>query len=245
MRLSRLLPALCASLAVLFAVACDLLGGNATGDESGTTVDAGAYDPVKTILGRGYDVFGLYADPVAPLSQVLDFDRLVRDGMVEKTAIGRTVINKSSGSSTSDYQSNLGATASLSGKYGFFSGSVKASFGKDVATSSSYEFCTISASVRDSMYAIKNASDVRVLKTYLTARFAADLADASLDPKELFDIYGTHVLAGAILGGRFDYNLAAKRESSNTSTSIATYAEIKYKTKFSSAAASGGAGASP
>jgi len=198
----------------------------------------GDYECVKNILGRGYDVFGNYADPDDTRSAILNFDALYKDGQLEKSPRETTEYETVSGTSASNYASNMATRVSLSGSYKYFSGSVKTAFSSAKASSSFYQYATVQAIVEKDAYLVSNRTSVSDLKKYLTAQFAADLNGSDMTPDELFIKYGTHVMTGVVTGGRLDYNLSAHNGSSSSSESIGVYAQARFKTAFAKATAS-------
>lgn len=198
----------------------------------------GDYECVKNILGRGYDVFGNYADPDDTRSAILNFDALYKDGQLEKSPRETTEYETVSGTSASNYASNMATRVSLSGSYKYFSGSVKTAFSSAKASSSFYQYATVQAIIEKDAYLVSNRTSVNDLKKYLTAQFAADLNESDMTPDELFIKYGTHVMTGVVMGGRLDYNLSAHNGSSSSTESIGVYAQARFKTAYTRAAAS-------
>lgn len=197
----------------------------------------GDYECVKNILGRGYDVFGNYADPDGTKSAILNFDALYNDGKLIKYPKETTEFKTVSGTSASEYSSNLAASLNLSGSYKFFSGKVKAAFSSTRAASSYYQYATIQATVDKDAYVVSDRTSASDLKKYLTTQFSTDLNGTDLSPEQLFVKYGTHVMTGVVMGGRLDYNLSAHNGSSSSTETISLYAEAKYKNKYTKSAA--------
>jgi len=221
---------------------CDLILGSDSDSDSDsgsgledTTPD---YTIVSTVLGRGYDVFEKYANPEFIKSTILDFDALESAGMIEKTPLEQTTYETISGTTSLSYQEHMGFTADLEGNYKFFSGSLGSSFSSSILSNSANQYATVQVRVRKNMYAVKNRTDLLILKNYLDSDFKERLNDVDYDPNDLFDNYGTHVMVGVITGARYDYSLAATQSSSNTGQDITAYAQASFANTFGSAGAS-------
>lgn len=65
-------------------------------------------------------------------------------------------------------------------------------------------------------------------KNNLDSQFANDL-NSSMSPKTLFDIYGTHLIVGALYGGRADICNTTEKSSDETAEELKAKLEIGYK----------------
>lgn len=153
--------------------------------QKGEEVDVSA---AKYIIGKGYDVFTYYADPNYTLSQILDFDALEGDGMIERTDLDTTTYETVSGEKTESYQNDYCTKLKLSGNYKCFSGTLNSSFSKASSGNSAYQYATIQTSVQKVKYAIKNFTEVETVKKYLAGTFKAALnaADTEEEALQLF-----------------------------------------------------------
>ena len=189
--------------------------------------------PAGNTLGRGYDVFDLYADPAAIKAKVLDYGALHAAGLVEEFKLEKATYTTISGKTHQEYSQNISKKVSLEGDYQFFSSSFSASFSESYYSSSEYEFATVQARVNKTGVAIDGRQDAEKLSDYLTQEFKQDLNNKDYPVTELFKKYGTHVMTGVILGARLDYNYSANTSNASSSASIAAAARASYAGTFS------------
>jgi hypothetical protein len=220
---STLLVACSSFLLVLLCTSCDL-GGPPNDDP----ILAGMY-----FLGRGYDVFTNYADPLEIKGEVLDFTAMYDAGLIERIQLEKSEFQTIEGQTVEDYMSRLSERASLSGSYAGFSGSVRVNFDQSHYTHTEYSFATVETLIEKYSARIKLGTSLATLKDYLTDSAREMINDASVDPEEVFVSFGTHVLRGIIIGGRLDYNVSADMSLVQGSTSIGVFADASYKEAFS------------
>jgi len=205
-------------------LSCELLGGGGDGE----TVLSG-----KDFLGRGYDVFSNYADPIEVKAKVLDFEAMNDDGLIEQIQLEKSEFQTIEGESVSDYMSKLSVNAGVSGSYAGFSGSVEVNFDESHYTHSEYSFATVETLIEKYSARITLGTSTATLKNYLTDDASAAINDPDVDPEEVFISFGTHILRGIIIGGRLDYNVSANMSLVQTSQSIGVFAEAGYERAFS------------
>ncbi len=189
----------------------------------------------QSSLGRGYDVFDVYADSQHLKDPILDYDALMSNNRITYDPSGRSDFSSISGESYEEYLSSMSMNIKLEGKYLFFSTSLKQSFSSERFSSEAYEYATIKANIIKSNLTIRNRFNDKYLKPYLTEDFANDVNDPDIHPFTLFKTYGTHVITGIVMGARMDYHFSAKREEAAGSTKISAAAESSFNTKFASA----------
>ena len=214
---------------VLVISSCDLF----MDDTSESEGDNNEYREVEKTLGRGYNVFGQYAQISSVKSTVFDFNALVGDDFIEATSLDETNYIVASGASSFAYQHQLGVQADISGSSKFFSASLSSSYSSSEVNNSSREFATIHVNNNRNQYVIKNRTDRATLKDYLDPTFKERLNDASYDPEDLFDIYGTHVLMGLKTGARFDYHFSKETQYISKNSSIESEAKASFHSMFS------------
>ncbi|HBD96133.1 MAG: hypothetical protein A2015_07365 [Spirochaetes bacterium GWF1_31_7] len=195
---------------------------------------------VVQAIGRGYDVFGNYADPEYLKGSILDYQALIDNSQIEKIMLEKGDFTSSSGKTFSEYSNSLNIKTNISGNYKFYSGSMKTNFTTDRFNSSQYQFATVHSDIKKYSLTIKNEDKVNYsnLKKYLTQTFKERINDSTDDCYEIFNTYGTHVLTGIIMGARLDYSLSAQTTASTGSETIENYAKASYKSLFSSASLS-------
>jgi len=196
-------------------------------------------DPIKNSgienLGAGYDVFDNYADVEKVKATILDIDLLDADGLLEKKILEKGVFETSSGTSVTQYTSNLESMASLEGSYMFFSGAVRTNFTESRYSSEEYSYATVHSSINKFILRVDLSYSGEDLIPYLTDQARLKINDPDYDPNTLFQTFGTHCMTAIIIGGRLDYNISAKTTDLSGSKSIGVYANASFKKAFSSA----------
>lgn len=169
---------------------------------------------VSQFLGRGYNVFGKYIAPeqVKP-NQIIDLDLAKKKLGFSKKKIEEIKYKTNIGSSLSTYQSELSASVKASfGIAKLFSASISESFSEQYTGENKYSYASVHTSVSKYTYDIKNVTEAGMptLVECITPEFRASVkkfageAD-NFNPETLFNEYGTHVIVGATLGGRYDF----------------------------------------
>ncbi len=226
----------------LFLTTCGGSGGDS--GTSSTGVDPAT--PGYKELGRGTDVFEEYATENNVKGKVLNIDALNNQKLlVLNTSVQEGVIQRVSGTSVSEYASQLGVTVGLKGSYKWFSASVKTAFTDDTYRMSQYSYVTLMERHYKNSLKIENTKwNSTYLKNYLTtdADKAINNTDPQKDwtPEQIISTFGTHVMVGIFTGARLDYNLSIKITNTSHQTNLQTYAETKANFKFASASFSAG-----
>ena len=88
-----------------------------------------------------------------------------------------------------------------------FSRQVGYNFDNKLVTKGEYAFATSTSRIVNDAYYI---ADTNGLEGFFTQSFSNDLA--SMSPNQLIAKYGTHVMLGAVLGARIDFNLRTQKE---------------------------------
>ena len=184
-------------------------------------------------VGRGYDVFNRYANPSDVLAEVLDFQAMFDDGLVERIQLEQSEFNTVEGTTIDEYMTSLSRRASVSGSYAGFSGSVVVNFDASHYNYTEYSFATVETFIEKYSARIKLGTPLSSLKDYLTETAAAKINDPAVDPESVFVSCGTHVLRGIVIGGRLDYNVSADMSLVEGSKSIGVFAEASYDGIFS------------
>jgi len=222
----------------LFLPACGGGGGGGS-DSGGTTVDPAT--PGYKELGCGTDVFGEYASENNVKGRVLDMGALnAQKYLVLNTSVQEGIIQRVSGTSVSEYASELGVTVGLKASYMWFSASVKTAFTDNTYRLSEYSYVTLmERHYKNSLKIMNTKWDSAYLKDYLTtdADRAINNTDPQKDwsPEQIISTFGTHVMVGIFTGARLDYNLSIKITDTSRQTNLQAYAEMKAGTKFASA----------
>ena len=190
-------------------------------------------------VGKGYDITGNYADYNSAMERIFevaaddDGNPIIIAG-TETFPIEVLASNKGSdfneffGKSLSEYQTKFSNRLGIEASYGIFSGHLKTSFDIDDQSSTSKEFATIMQVV--TIRAYKMPFDIE--KSMISPK--AQVAIDTLDPKILFQRFGTHYIWQADVGGRVDYNFTKNYNSSEKDFNLAVEARIAVEGKVAS-----------
>lgn len=191
--------------------------------------------PGMDVIGRGYDVFGEYAN-ISSIKRYPIFNFSKCNSIVQNEYNIPSIIylepyrkhdmKDVKGSSIEEYSKDLSEQTKLQAKALFFKGSMQSNFNFNSNESESRYYFTkmdlnlqwkISLDIRDTLELIK----------YLDDFFNKDLN--SQTPEVIFQRYGTHVIASALLGGRIDFSLSQEITNNSNSTSVDKSINSKYK----------------
>jgi len=198
----------------------------------------------KVVIGRGYDITGRYAYSPEIKEAVLDHDKLTADEKILKdTNLAEANFTTTSGSTITEYQSELAVSASASASVGIpgasFSSEVGAHFKQSKFQSDEYAFATSTSKITKTSFYVDGRRTPTNLIPYLSDTFISDLS--TMKAPELFAAYGTHVMLGGIWGARLDYHLTSKKMNSKSGTEIGAYAQAKVEATFGPVTAGGSA----
>lgn len=200
------------------------------------TLIAQTQAPGLDILGYGYDVFGNYADQKSKKRYCLfKYDNYSATPIgVESYNVPQYVILENisdhvvktvSGESVREYSRDLSKKAGMGVDAMFFSASISASYAKSESGSKRkfyYTYMDANTKWRISF----DERNIDNLVNILDAQFKEDLMN--MEPRKLFETYGTHFIASAYLGGRADYSSISEMSSSTSSRQIGLAVEAKY-----------------
>ncbi|KAH7290528.1 hypothetical protein KP509_30G052000 [Ceratopteris richardii] len=213
----------------------------------GEGVDGLDYLPGLTILGSGYDVLnGYYADPrsckanLFVLTDTTDPNDLLKvtitrsDNSEVAYAIPKVVTLHpnptsssyvSTGRSIEEFSSSLNSYTKIEGSYIFFSSAISTSIGSQTAQSLDKEFSMVQD---DLQYYTLQLPPANNLASYLQESVRKAI-DESTALTQLFDDYGTHYVAGLIMGGSATYTCSTSKTKYQSSFDLKVVAEMSYK----------------
>ena len=214
--------------AVMLLASCDTLLGFLGDDDGQPSI------PPNRNLGRGYDIFGNFADARDVRAEVLSYDALDAAGIIDERTIETSTFQTYTGTTITDYSDSFASRVGVSGSYRAFSGSVETNFSSDTYGRAEYSFATVQSQIYKTQLSIDNPR-VNELLSYLTPRAREDINNPSVSPRDLFRIYGTHVVQSIYIGGRLDYNMALDMSQITTSRSLSVMASASFDAVFVSA----------
>ncbi|MGM0613374.1 MAG: RICIN domain-containing protein [Bacteroidota bacterium] len=191
--------------------------------------------PGQDIVGYGYDVFGKFADNESLKNYCLfdwgdSYDKNFGSysysipGSVMLKNVSQKERTEASGADKRSYAKSFSSSVGLGVDAMLFSASVNSTFSQSSSGSSARYFHTIRDANRTWQIAIDERNDH---KEMLKPKVKEDIDN--MPPAKLFDIYGTHYIASAYLGGRADYSSVTKITTSMDSKTIGATVEAQYK----------------
>jgi len=193
--------------------------------------------PGLDVLGYGYDVFGNYADQASKKKYCLfKYSNFTNTPIgsqqysvpqyVFLENISKHKVSTVSGESMREYAKTQSASVGLGVDAMFFSGSINSSFSQSSSGSERHFYYTY----RDANTKWRVSFDERNyanLYKILDPQFKQDLAN--MEPAKLFEIYGTHYIASAYLGGRADFNTKSVITSNTNTRDLSVAIEAQYQ----------------
>ena len=200
----------------------------------GTTL-TGAYSQFEDIangtsfLGHGYNIITspyMNKDYVKFRSPILDEDKLMNARLKIVNEIS-TDSHTYTGSSMEEFMNDYSLGLSVYGNYGkVFSGGIKAQYRGSQGEKKFFSFSKQEFTIRT--FDLHIMENVRKLKTMLSDDFLYDVEN--MTPYQLFDEYGTHLIAEMAMGGKLEMNTTYSSISSCFTAEIeaAINAHVKY-----------------
>ncbi|KAI0685506.1 hypothetical protein BC835DRAFT_1421150 [Cytidiella melzeri] len=212
--------------------------GTIFSDEPGTTPPDCI--PGMWTLGATYVVLGgKYADPTSIIQQVMDWGKcnFRQQEYGGKTYSVPLVVNFSrntgsdyyscSGTSATEYIEELSFHAGFKVGFPGFSSSASVDFSKSEMQSLSNAFTRVTHEVTHYSLSLSPPSEIIPL---LRPSFV-DALD-NMDPSELYDTYGTHILSSILMGGRALFLTATDTRSYSSEISFSASAQISASYKL-------------
>ncbi|KAH7430363.1 hypothetical protein KP509_09G095600 [Ceratopteris richardii] len=131
----------------------------------------------------------------------------------------------STGRSIEEFSSSFNSYTQVEGSYIFFSSAISASIGRESAQSLEKEFSMVQDDLQYYTLQLPPASN---LVSYLQESVRKAI-DESTALTQLFDDYGTHYVAGLIMGGSATYTCSTSKTKFQSSVDLKVVAEMSYK----------------
>ncbi len=173
---------------------------------------------VQRDLGSGYDATGIYADEKNRKARIFNLSDGAGYTLQEYSGTG--LIEAQAGSNASEFSSSLSVSAGLEVNSGFFSASVKATYGSARISTSQTAF----AQVNDRWWVCKAK-----LKPTATILPEALQELRTLAAPAAVRKYGTHFLNTIDYGGRLVWSSYSRNQSNLTKQQIAVEAKASYR----------------
>ncbi|MBR3986171.1 MAG: hypothetical protein IKK04_03375 [Bacteroidales bacterium] len=191
-------------------------------------------DTVFSVLGRGYDICGHYADfdSVHKETKILNIEKLNKYKRLNKVPVYDGYHESNYGEGLEDYSekiaTNITASASIVAYGGFLKAETKRSFNVESAEKFGYKYASYMSGYKDSEYVVFFHSPNQLMG-FLDDQFLEALNILTAD--EFIERYGTHVIVGMALGSRFTFSMRYQESTRKHSEaySIKDSASIGYK----------------
>jgi MAC/Perforin domain len=195
-------------------------------------------------LGQGFDITGTYELPESLILPVVDankasWEKFEFQGRQYSIPSFCTAAIDTSGryaeavaATREQLQNSIAVTAKVAAGYGAFSGEMDASYGRDLTSSSEYDYAYVNYYARLAVLSM----NLGVARTMLTKDFVeryeelpAEVSEETLEEFELFfHDYGMYVTATIAIGGSLEYTVAVNKESGASLTNIGANLKAEY-----------------
>ncbi|HRX22012.1 MAG TPA: copper amine oxidase N-terminal domain-containing protein [Syntrophomonadaceae bacterium] len=192
--------------------------------------------PIVMRVGRGYNVFGKYADVNSLKQSVLDVEKLIQDGKMEGIRIDKADEEHIVAESIREYSSQMSSALGGSGRFLCFGGSVQANFDSSRTEKLENYFSTYYWIVKKYGVYIDGTTN---LKNYLLPNAKQMINDKNVPAQTVFATFGHYVLVDAITGGRIDYSITASSKSSTSFENFKVATKADFNALIVKASASG------
>lgn len=187
---------------------------------------------VKTVLGRGYDIKGTYADTSSVKLPVLDLDKANANKLIMESnngrMFGRCIKGESKEEISSCYEEKLNVSVSAHGFGATFSNETKKSIKKETSFSQGRKYVSMSKIHKNKIYKVETTPSTAGVASLLTDQFLNDLNTKTAD--QIVKDYGTHVMLGMVIGARVTYSMSYVKsiEKMSISKSFSNTTSIGY-----------------
>lgn len=202
--------------------------------------------PGVDLIGKTYHVFeGKYADNESIGQSILDLSEAEMKTidyqnvkyLVPKFINYSNIVSSESkvisGENINKISKELGLSAGINVDALVFSTSLNSSIFKKQSSEKYTYFSKYSYIIRNNRISLKNVNHpirrIADIKPYLDKDFKEDINDSKIDPKQIFEIYGTHFLADVILGAKIESDVRVEKSSRQSIDQISIAVEAKYK----------------
>ena len=200
----------------------------------------GNFLPGVEAIGAGYNIFAGYASAKSITSQLFDWSKAIKKPVPFKTDYSvpdlvdvqqqdAATYAKSAGSSIEQYQNSLSTSVKIDGGYNLFSGSISEEFNSTSLGIAENEFSRIQQTI--TLWSLVLRRDPARLRKLLFPNVREDLDSATTDAEIelLFNKYGSHFLAGIIMGGRAVLASSTNKVTVNRSETLEVVATQTYQ----------------
>lgn len=176
---------------------------------------------LDSLMCRGYDICGGYADLDSCKDRVLDYKKLNDYNRLKRVVSNKNTTEIFSGEGIEEYTSSIEKSLNVKvSAHAFgasFSNETSTTFKEDTSSKTGYKYLTQKDVFEKETYTVSGMTNPGSLTGFLTPEFLKDLN--MLNASQLVYKYGTHVLLGVKLGSNFFYSMKYKESSSKRSTS--------------------------
>lgn len=183
-------------------------------------------------LGKGYDASGEFATDSYVKAQLLDWNLLVDNGYIADIIVASSTYEHRVYQKTlQEFQKELNHKAGISMNYGGFSAAVQGSYSTKTLTSQENQFASFRHITQKQVVKLGEHLDASDLKKCLSETAAAELNGSAMSAEQIVQKYGTHLIAGFVLGGSLDYTMTADASSLSKEVDWGVAVEAGYQSK--------------
>lgn len=202
---------------------------NTTNQITGTPKMKVRGDNLYDILGFAFDATGPYLDQMKTAYQVLDIKKMKDStNLIISDDPVHTELDIKSGSDAKSLLTKYNIKFSIDGALPIdvvpFTAGLNQELMYSNTISSKYSYANADMNVYVSHHAIRQFTDIGVLKNYLTQQFKNDIL--TMSPEQIIASYGTHVYTDIYTGGKLSFNYKAVINSSTKEGSASYGAKV-------------------
>jgi hypothetical protein len=134
------------------------------------------------------------------------------------------------GRSAKSYSTEMATKVGVSGGYLYFKGSVNVNFSNSSLTETDRRFATLVCDL--SKYKIEIDDRHMNPSDYMDAGFKEDINNPDVSPREIFELYGTHVIRSVKMGGRLDYNATSNSVYNSQTNNFESEVKASFNAAF-------------
>lgn len=180
-------------------------------------------------LGKGYDAGGEFAVDTYVKAQVLDWNKLDDKGYIaDIITASQTDEHRIHEKTLSEYQKSLSHKAGISGNYAGFSASVQGSYSSKTLMSEENEFASFRHITQKQIVKLGEHLSATELKSCMNETASSEI-NSALTADQVIQKYGTHIIAGFVLGGSLDYTMTADASSMSKQVDWSISVEAGYQ----------------
>ncbi|MDR2005392.1 MAG: MAC/Perforin domain-containing protein [Prevotella sp.] len=169
------------------------------------------------VLGFGYDITDQYLNGGSVRAQVVDVDKLFKQGFITEKDFGNSVdASVYSGSDVLSYSQDISVKLGLGLEFSPFAGSLNSSFKSSYKFDSKKSYASYNIEYLNKSYILSET--VTNIRNNLALNFTNHLN--TITPEQIVELYGTHVFKGVYTGSRLEVSYETETTSTDQKGSV-------------------------